>query len=403
MSAIVGRTPAASEGVDGALLWLERDGVDEVPLRFADVDGRRYVFATSPEVRWAPAIDGGSGWRVRESSGVEWPVTGRRVLEAREADAARSALRRKYGERVWSSHFAVRAEVFRLDRRPAGDARPARERLRDEFDAVAPIYAARVRSNPLELRLKDRTAAELVARLAGADPLLEIGPGVGFETLPLLRAGHSIVAVDVSRGMLEELTSRAAGSGTAGRLTTREGSLGALGPALADFPVGNFAAAYSTFGAFNLEPEVREIRPALARLVRPGGTLTFTTLHPAGGAAVAWEFLAGRPAAALARCRPERRAAGKVGALDVHYRGPAFWDRALAPEFVRLDAHPVSVLTPPFPVPRLIRMLGPRGRRTARRWDDVLSGVSILAPLAEWMLLTYRRAASAGDRSTEGG
>lgn len=51
---------------------------------------------------------------------------------------------------------------------------------------------------------------ELAARLAPGGPVLELGAGSGRVTLPLLRAGHSVVAVDQSAAMLERLTVRAA-------------------------------------------------------------------------------------------------------------------------------------------------------------------------------------------------
>lgn len=392
----------SGERDDRSLLWLEREGAGEIPLRFAEVAGRRYVLVTSPDARWRDSIVTSRGWWVREEGGGRWPVVGRLVREDREAGAARATLRRKYGERLWHEHFARPSEVLRLERRPEPVDRPPRERLRDEFDAVAPVYSRRVRSNPLEHRLKERTASELGRALAEEDPLLEIGPGVGFETVPLLRAGHSIVAVDVSSRMLEELEARARADGVSERLVPRVGSLGELASALADFPPGHFAAAFSTFGAFNLEPDLRGVPAALAGAVRPGGKLIFTSLNRAAGAPIAWELLAGRPRSALERCRPVRGAAGLVAELEVHYREPAFWDATLAPEFVRTSAQPVSLLTPPFAAPRLLRLLGPTGRRAARRWDDVLSRSELLAPLAEWVLLTYRRVDARASRGRGG-
>ena len=39
-------------------------------------------------------------------------------------------------------------------------------------------------------------------------PLVEVGAGAGRLTIPLARAGHAVVAVDVSRAMLARLTTR---------------------------------------------------------------------------------------------------------------------------------------------------------------------------------------------------
>lgn len=50
---------------------------------------------------------------------------------------------------------------------------------------------------------------ELAQRLAPAGPVLELGAGSGRVTLPLLRAGHAVTAVDQSATMLARLATRA--------------------------------------------------------------------------------------------------------------------------------------------------------------------------------------------------
>lgn len=389
------RPPSGRPGLPSPdILWLRTDGPRALALRFWADGPSLYVIATSPSQRWPVQVlrAGGAtiGGSETESSGR--PSRATRVTDPAEADRAFAGFRRKYGTEVWRRYFATPETLIRLE---AGSALATsdspHERIRAEFDAIARRYTEGVASSGLQRYLKERTTSWLVSRLEGADPLLEIGPGTGIETIPLLGAGHRVVAVDLAETMLSELRSRACGLGVGDRLTTRVGALGDLRSLLEEFGPGSFGGAYSTFGAFNLEPEVAPGAHALGAAVRPGGSLLFTSLNYPGVVPFAWDLLVGRRHEAMARVEPDLRAGRSHYSLDVHLRNPPYWDRLLKPWFDRTDTRPVSLLAPPYDSPRLLGALGPTGRTRARRLDRALSSSRLLAPFAEWSLLTYRR------------
>ncbi len=411
-----GRTePTAPTPTEEGSKWIEsalappvgRDVVQIRPLGESPIELRYwldgpllYLVAARSDRRWRVTVLRAGGCAVVGPDGVDKLCAAEAVTDPLEAARAREGIRRKYGDEVWDRYFRPTDWVVRLD--PTRPPRPpsAHERLRWEFDAIAPHYTSAVESSTLNRYLKNRTTSRLLSAFRSIDPLVEVGPGTGFETLPLLAAGHHILAVDISEPMLVHLRERAKAAGLADRLVTRCAPMSELDSALEEFAPGAFGGAYSTFGAFNLEPNVGACAAALGRAIRPGGLLVFTSLNRPGLAVAAWELLLGHPGEARARLQPTMAGNSARNSLDLHLRNPSFWDRALAPAFDRLEVRPVSVLAPPFESPRLVRFLGASGRQRAGEVDGALSRFPLLAPLAEWAFLTYRRRSRDGEAAS---
>lgn len=393
------REGSVSPGTDSRSTLELRVGVGApVRLLFVEHSGRSYVISSESSTDWFSAA-------AREQScWVAWP-NGRGGNCAASIVRDPSILARlhslfatKYGETVWTRYFENREDVLELD--PARPVPPptAIDRVRGEFDAVARGYDASVARHPIDRYLKDRVVELSLHELRGADPILEIGPGTGYHTLPLLQAGHHVVAIDVSERMLEELRRTAENAGVGDRLETRAAGLGAIAVALTNVPDGHFAAAFSAFGAFNLEPDLGAVTRTLGRLIPPGGRLVFTSLNRPGIVPLAWEFALARPAAGIYRIRGSVPPGELRYPLELFLRSPADWSRALAPEFALTKARAVSVLAPPFDSERVVRFLGPKGAERARRWDLRLSA-RWNAPLAsEWVFLSFRRS---GDHPSD--
>src|SRR5690606_15357794 len=74
--------------------------------------------------------------------------------------------------------------------------------------------------------------------------VLELGAGTGRLTAALARAGHEVVAVELSAAMLERARARLGAEGLAGRVRLLEGDMRALG----DLPLGGeFALVLAPF------------------------------------------------------------------------------------------------------------------------------------------------------------
>ncbi|MGY1843215.1 class I SAM-dependent methyltransferase [Modestobacter sp. SYSU DS0875] len=126
------------------------------------------------------------------------------------------------------------------------------DQRRTSFGAVAAEYAA----------LRPSYPADAVAFLLGPRPLrvLDLGAGTGLLTDVLLAAGHEVVAVDPTPGMLDQLRAR---------LPQVEAAVG--GAEAIPLPDGAVDAVLAGQAAhwFDVVPAAAELR----RVLRPGGVV----------------------------------------------------------------------------------------------------------------------------------
>lgn len=244
-----------------------------VPLGFAREDGSVFLVARNRAARWPVDL------LRRGSADLALPTgrvrgTPQLVSDRGEQTRILALFRAKYGAEQFARWYDHPARVLRVTLDTTSDTDgPGSEHyyqwLQSEFDNVAEDYDHHITGNRMNRLLRHRSLAWLEPRLAGARRLLEIGCGSGMETLPLLRAGHEIVAVDISEQMLATVRSKAERAGLAGRLETRHLRARDLAQLLPDLGGNSLDGAYSTYGALNCEPDLAPIPDALRRLLRP--------------------------------------------------------------------------------------------------------------------------------------
>ncbi len=119
-------------------------------------------------------------------------------------------------------------------------------------------------------RLFEADAAALDARFQTPGKLVDLGCGAGRHALRFASRGFDVVAVDLSRAMLEIVGQKAEDSGSS--LLTVQANLCDLGC----FPSAGFDYALSMFSTLGMirgrEPRRRALREAF-RILRPGGRL----------------------------------------------------------------------------------------------------------------------------------
>jgi len=122
---------------------------------------------------------------------------------------------------------------------------------------------------PEGLRERD---ARLLGEVTGLR-VLEVGAGAAQCSRWLVAQGAQAVATDVSRGML------AAGAALDRATGIRVPAVQADARRL-PFADGSFDAAFTSFGAIPFVPDADAIHHEVARVLRPGGTWTFSVTHP---------------------------------------------------------------------------------------------------------------------------
>ena len=368
----------------GPVIELRRLHGTTVPLRAFDGPDGLCVVAGSPLPGWAEEglrtgvvvvrLERPGPWRRASVRELDDP---RAIAEVRRTAEALG------GPESWTRWFGGSPRLLRLELDEGGTGRTESDRVREEFDALAPAYAAHSTDSRFRRHLRACALGILHRLFPRPARLIEFGPGTGAQTLPMLRAGHAVVALDPSPRMLDELLRNARTEGLAARLETRPGGLEAAGSLLAADPAGSFDGAYSFFGALNLVPDLAPLAAPLARAVRPGGRFVAGLLNRGAVLPSVELCLAGHLSLGRDRLGDRLRTDGYLHALTVYPRSPEDLARSLGEEFVLESAEAVSVLTPPFRSPRLepiaARLAGPRLRALDRalarsgwgtRWAD---------------------------------
>lgn len=264
---------AGSRSVSGESLQLMTSS-GTVPLGFAREPGVVYLIARDRAARWPIAIlrSGRAEMSFPDGGAAGTPHL---VSDRAEQSRVLDLFRAKYGPAQFERWYDHPARVLRINVNNApSEAAAGTDRyyewLESEFDNVAEDYDHHITGNRMNRLLRNRSLAWLEPRFQGARRLLEIGCGSGMETLPLLRAGHYIVAVDISERMLSTVRAKAEREGLGDRLETRQLRARDLNHLVKELGAASLDGAYSTYGALNCEPDLSPIPSALHQLLAPG-------------------------------------------------------------------------------------------------------------------------------------
>jgi 2-polyprenyl-3-methyl-5-hydroxy-6-metoxy-1,4-benzoquinol methylase len=151
------------------------------------------------------------------------------------------------------------------------DAERFRSRQREHFETFADEYADE--ATDFDVHSESLFRHFLASSAPPGRRLLEIGAGGGRYTLPLLRAGYIIDAVDMSARPLERLAERARAEGLEGRLRTIVGDAEALD---AD---GVYDLVYGIHLLHHVSDRVAMLR-TMRRAARPGGAVACVEPNP---------------------------------------------------------------------------------------------------------------------------
>lgn len=241
-------------------------------------------------------------------------------------------------------------------------------------------------------RALDRTVAGFGRPIS----VLELNCGTGEDALHLARAGHRVLATDVSEAMLSQAAAKFARHALPCPPTTRRLDLRAL--AAAQVPVaelgGPFDLVFSNFGGLNcLSPATLQALAApLAACLSPGGRLITVVMPRLCLWETTWSLLHGQPRRALRRWgRGEVLARLGEGqpSLPIWYYAPGDLRRLLGPCFQQVAQRPVGLAVPPSDLEPLMQRL-PRLFAALdaldRRWLDV----GPAAALADHALIEWR-------------
>ena len=325
------------------------------------------------------------------------PIRGRvsLIFDAGERARVLDRFREKYGPTRYERSYAHPARVLRIDLSTAEQTIVPEDNyyrwLTDEFDNVAADYDQHILGNRINRLLRDRSLTLFRSTFSGVRYLLEIGCGSGMETLPLLRDGHEICAVDISGEMLETVRRKAAQEGLLERLRTYRLPARDLPLLLRDIGSGAFDGGYSTYGALNCEPELKSLPPILYKLIRPNGRLIAGVYNRWCAFEIVGYFLTGRFRRAFGRTAHPVLVGASRFCVDVFAYSVGEIERVFAPNFVTERVHGVPVFLPPSDLAKYAEKLSSRFQ-TLERWDAWFGRRFPFSYLGDHFLLVFRRA-----------
>jgi len=234
------------------------------------------------------------------------------------------------------------------------------------YDLLAPRYEDLLSENPV-IAHSARVSLELVSRaMSDREFLLEIGSGIGRETLELAAGGKRLVACDPSKESLRLLCDRASRRGLSSRIETRAMPASGLHELVKEFGTHAFDGSFSSF-ALSYEPSLGTIPENIWTLLRPGAPFFCSIFNRLCLA----ELLTGAPFF-LPR-RGFGRLSGmvtlSVDRLAVHARAYATREvlNAFRPRFELAGMWGVPAVIPPHYLHQLLAASG--GLRPA--WEDL--------------------------------
>jgi SAM-dependent methyltransferase len=378
-------------------LWLTA-GATRVPLGFVAEGATVFLVARDRAAQWPVESLRRGTVRLELPEGTRDGAI-RLVTDPGERERVLDRFRAEYGARQFERWYAHPARVLRVDLRAegAGDTGPAPyiDWLTAEFDNVADDYDRHITGNRMNLLLRERSLAQLRRLFPSPHHLLEVGCGSGMETLPMLEAGHTIVAVDVSERMLAVVAAKARRAGRSEQLRTVHLRAAELSQLVRSDGPRSFDGAYSTYGALNCEPDLAPVVAAFAELLAPGRTLLAGIYNRWCAAELLGYSLTLQTGRAFGRRRNPIPVGASRFCIDVFAYSAWEFAHRFAPAFRARSVEGVPVILPPSDLTQYAERFA-RRFPTLARWDAAVGRRWPFQFLGDHFLMTLIRA----DRPT---
>jgi len=217
------------------------------------------------------------------------------------------------------------------------------------FDAVAADYDADFSNTPLARMLRERVWRQLFQAFSPGQRVLELGCGTGEDAIWLASRGVSVLATDLSDGMLAQASAKGRG------LPIQFARQDANALALDDV----FDGAYANFGVLNCVQDLHSLGSRLANALQPGARFIAVVMPPFCLWETAWYLLHADAQKATRRWHGKSIALIGNTPLPVHYPSAARLAQAFAPSFAMRHREGLGTLLPPSYLSGIAQRLPP--------------------------------------------
>ncbi len=215
------------------------------------------------------------------------------------------------------------------------------------FDRLAPDYDESFSDRPPAQWLRQRVRDRISRYLRANAQVVDVGCGTGEDALWLASQGHTVLATDISDGMLEQTRRKcqAAPAEVAANISVLpfDASESMKSDALEGV---EFDFLLSNFGALNCVADLQQFFVCISDHIKPNGVVALTLM----GRFCAWETVGFtiRGDFRRARRRWQGRADFEVSGSKqaVWYHSPSTVRRMASPNFSVIDIHGIGVFVP---------------------------------------------------------
>ncbi|HEX5141987.1 MAG TPA: FG-GAP-like repeat-containing protein, partial [Dehalococcoidia bacterium] len=254
------------------------------------------------------------------------------------------------------------------------------------FDAIAGSYAADVETTPANEHMRSIVHDELRQLVKPGMSILDLGAGTGTDAVWLARLGATVLAIDVSQGMVDEARRRVEAEGLERVVEVRRLAIENLSSLLPEY-ARRFDLVLCDFGALNTAGAATAWGPVAARLLKPDGRLVATVMNRWCLPEMAASLLRLRPSFALRRWRAQPIAVGGVP-LTTRLYSPGEFAGLLRGSF---EQDGIRGLCVTFPPPTLEFSAGALVRsRLLRTADRFVGRVPLLRGLGDHFLAVMK-------------
>jgi len=215
------------------------------------------------------------------------------------------------------------------------------------FDHLAPDYDESFTDRPPAQWLRQQVRNRVIRLLPSEARILDVGCGTGDDALWFASQGHTVVATDVSDGMLEQARRKCqvAPPDVAANISVVPFDASEL--MKSDALEGlEFDVLLSNFGALNCVGDLRQFFVGISEHIKPNGVVALTLM----GRFCAWETVGFTIRGDFRRAR--RRWGGHAdfevsgSRQAVWYHSPSAIRRMASPDFSVIDIHGIGVFVP---------------------------------------------------------
>lgn len=254
----------------------------------------------------------------------------------------------------------------------------------EAFSKQSIVFDELYKPSPIVQYKRERVRKVLADFLPKNSRVLELNSGTAEDAIWLAKHGHTVLATDVSPGMIAQQKAKIAAQKLTDKIEPRQLSFLDLD----QLPEENFDAIFSNFGGLNCTDKLDLVLHKAAKKVKPGGIVCLTIMPPN----CFWEWLfvlKGHFKLAFRRWKKGGTKAHIEGKyFDTFYYKPSFVKTHL-PEFIHLKTEALCLAVPP----EFLRKYAERFPRifTFLKWkENIIKSWPVLRNWGDYFIIVLR-------------